>query len=78
MAYDPLAMPGFEYSYQLPVQYADTLEEAVAASDLLVLVTAWDSILQQKELLQTRELVDGRYALALDPSRTEEMLRHAQ
>jgi UDPglucose 6-dehydrogenase len=78
IAYDPLAMPSFERSYRLPIQYADTLEEAVAASDLLVLVTAWDVILQQQELLQNRELIDGRYALAPEENRTAGLLRHAQ
>jgi len=63
IAYDPLAMPAFKAAYGLPIKYADSLETCVISSDLLVLVTAWDLFIDNKELLKQKPVLDYRFVL---------------
>ncbi|HEX8506038.1 MAG TPA: nucleotide sugar dehydrogenase [Hymenobacter sp.] len=64
VAYDPMANEVFAHEYNLPIAYANSLEELVAQADELVLLTSWSEFKQNKQLLNTKRLFDFRYALA--------------
>jgi UDPglucose 6-dehydrogenase len=65
--YDPAAMANARRSYP-DLSYADSLEEAVAGANVVVLLTEWDEFkdadpVRLAELVETRFIVDGRHAL---------------
>lgn len=64
LAYDPMANEVFAKEYNLPIQYASTLEELVANADELVLLTSWPEFKAAKELFANKRMFDCRYALA--------------
>ncbi|HEX8326315.1 MAG TPA: nucleotide sugar dehydrogenase [Hymenobacter sp.] len=64
VAYDPMANEVFAHEYNLPISYANTLEELVGQADELVLLTSWSEFKQNKQLLNSKRLFDFRYALA--------------
>ncbi len=61
--YDPLAMPNFAKDYSFDVAYAQSLEEIVDLSELLVLLTAWKEFIDNKALLSQKPVMDFRYCL---------------
>lgn len=61
VAYDPMANEVFQQEYNLPIAYANSLEDVVAQADELVLLTSWPEFKQNKELLTTKRLFDFRY-----------------
>lgn len=64
VAYDPMANEVFAHEFNLPIDYANSLEELVDQADELVLLTSWSEFKQNKQLLNTKRLFDFRYALA--------------
>jgi len=68
--YDPAAMTNARRSYP-DLSYADSLEDAVAGANVVVLLTEWDEFrnadpARLAELVETRFIVDGRHALDSD------------
>ena len=68
--YDPAAMANARRSYP-DLSYSDSLEEAVAGANVVVLLTEWDEFkdadpVRLAELVETRFIVDGRHALDSD------------
>ena len=63
VAYDPIAVPNFKKSYRFRAQYHSSLKEAVKKSDVILILTAWNQILEQKGLLQNKKVLDFRYCL---------------
>ena len=63
VAYDPLANELFDKVYNLPIKYANTLEEAVKASSSVVLVTGWKEFIENKNLFDGKNIYDLRYIL---------------
>jgi UDPglucose 6-dehydrogenase len=64
IAYDPLAMQSFQEAYGFPIQYAESLNSCVERSSLLVLLTAWSTFVENKELIVNKKCVlDYRYVL---------------
>lgn len=68
LAYDPMANEVFAKEFGLPIQYADTLEQVVAESDELLLLTSWPEFRENKKLITTKRLFDFRYMFADLPS----------
>ena len=64
LAYDPMANEVFEKEYHLPIQYIEDLETIVEKADVLVLLTSWPEFKQNKELIQSKQLFDMRYAFS--------------
>jgi UDPglucose 6-dehydrogenase len=64
VAFDPMANEIFAQHYQLPITYADSLEQLVDQSDELLLLTSWPEFKQNKTLINTKRLFDFRYAFA--------------
>ena len=68
--YDPAAMANARRSYP-DLSYSDSLEEAVAGANVVVLLTEWEEFrnadpVRLAELVETRFIVDGRHALDSD------------
>ncbi|KAA9339249.1 UDP-glucose/GDP-mannose dehydrogenase family protein [Hymenobacter busanensis] len=64
VAYDPMANKAFADEYQLPIRYAQSLEELVDQADELVLLTNWPEFRQHEALLGSKRLFDFRYVFA--------------
>ena len=62
-AYDPAAMENFRAAYRFPIAFAESLEAAVNAADVLVITTAWSEFNRVPILAGARSVVDGRYFL---------------
>jgi UDPglucose 6-dehydrogenase len=67
IAYDPAAISNFR-KFELPIRYAETLEEAVKNSDCLVIMTEWDefkhlNLPEMKKVMHSLNIVDGRNLL---------------
>jgi UDPglucose 6-dehydrogenase len=59
-AYDPVAIENFRREYRLPVDYVDELDVVVSASDILVILTAWEEFRAVKEA-HPEKVLDFRY-----------------
>lgn len=66
VAYDPMAMEAFQKEYNLPIGYADSLENIVEEADVLVLLTGWPEFKQNKEMISQKKLLDFRYTVSPD------------
>ena len=64
LAFDPMANEVFDREYKLPIKYTETLEEIVEKADVLVLLTAWPEFKKNKDLINTKQLFDFRYAFS--------------
>jgi UDPglucose 6-dehydrogenase len=62
-AYDPMAMPVYHEKFNHPVAYAESVEDLVAHSDVLVVLTAWKEFKEKKALYAGKPVFDGRYCL---------------
>jgi UDPglucose 6-dehydrogenase len=61
-AYDPKANESFSREYpQLNIHYCDSLEEILALSSDLVVLTVWSEFIEKKELINSRNVFDFRY-----------------
>jgi UDPglucose 6-dehydrogenase len=63
IAYDPLASHNFHRCFNLPISYADTLEEVIEKSSSLVITTACKEFIKKKDQLAVKKVWDGRYCL---------------
>lgn len=63
IAYDPLATDGFRKLYDYDIDYAESMEQAVAEAKAAVLVTAWREFAEKKALLNGIKVFDLRYFL---------------
>jgi UDPglucose 6-dehydrogenase len=61
IAYDPEAMAMFKATFNLDIQYAESVEELVRRADHLLLLTAWEEFEQKEDLLTSKSLFDFRY-----------------
>lgn len=61
--YDPAANITFGKTYNLPVNYSESVEEAVSKSDIIILATAWQEFLEKKHLFKNKKVFDLRYKL---------------
>lgn len=61
--YDPLAVPEFKQYYAFDMDYADTLEGLISASDILLIATAWPEFSSLPEKAVGKPIVDARYML---------------
>ncbi|MGE4384438.1 MAG: UDP-glucose/GDP-mannose dehydrogenase family protein [Endomicrobiaceae bacterium] len=61
--YDPAANILFAKTYNLPVNYSESAEEAVSKSDVVILATAWQEFFEKKDLFKTKTVFDLRYKL---------------
>ncbi|MDD2523476.1 MAG: nucleotide sugar dehydrogenase [Endomicrobiaceae bacterium] len=62
-AYDPLSNKLFDKVYNVPVKYASSMKGAVSKSDVIILATAWQEFLDNKDLLSKKIVFDLRYKL---------------
>ncbi|MEI7024442.1 UDP-glucose dehydrogenase family protein [Paenibacillus sp. y28] len=62
-AYDPIASGAFRTAYPLPIAYAESLEELVENSGVVVILTAWPEFREKQELYKGKPVIDGRYVL---------------
>lgn len=60
LVYDPEAMENFR-KFNLRVEYANTLSEAISKSDCLLLLTAWDEFKRNKGKILKKKTFDLRY-----------------
>ena len=70
-AYDPIAMPSAQTDLEnVDLQYADSLESAVAQAEVVIIVTSWAEFLNVPNLIANRHkqplIIDGRRMLATD------------
>lgn len=63
VGYDPLATDLFRNAHSYPIDYATSLNAAVADADAVVLATAWPEFLENRGLLQSKNFFDLRYFL---------------
>ena len=62
VAYDPVANSEFSRNYpNLDVSYRDSLQAVVSEADALVITTAWQEFVDNKELIDTKKVFDFRY-----------------
>lgn len=66
VAYDPMAMASFKKSYDLPIDYASSVESLTASSDGIVLLTAWPEFMEKRKTITQKRLFDFRYCLGDD------------
>jgi len=62
VAYDPVAMKAFDEVWGMPVEYAASLEEALAGADAALVVTAWEHFRGLRGRTKPR-IHDWRYLL---------------
>jgi UDPglucose 6-dehydrogenase len=48
VAFDPIAIEVFQKAYPLSVRYAENIEQAVAPSGAVVILTAWKEFRQKR------------------------------
>lgn len=63
IAYDPLANKNFAISYNLPIKYAENLEELIKKTDLNILITNWEEFKENETLIKSKPIYDLRYYL---------------
>lgn len=64
-AYDPMAMEDFK-KFNLDIEYANCLEDAVRDVDAVVIITGWEEFKKLKEMRLTTNVIDGRFILEED------------
>lgn len=61
-AYDPLANDVFKNKYiSLPINYKESMEEAIADCSVVAVLTAWAEFKEKAEILRDKTVIDGRY-----------------
>lgn len=63
IAYDPLSNNVFHSTYQLPINYAPSLEDICAQTKYLVILTAWEEFKTKRSLYKDHVVFDFRYTL---------------
>ncbi len=63
IAYDPIANDLFDKTYNLPIKYSKSLNEAVNASDTVVIATGWKEFKENKNIFSKKNIFDLRYIL---------------
>jgi UDPglucose 6-dehydrogenase len=63
IAYDPVAAPGFEDVYKLPINYAQSTQEVCEACGTIAVVTAWDEFKGLRREFENIRWVDCRYCM---------------
>lgn len=63
IGFDPMANKPFAAAYNLPIAYANSLEDLYDRADVLVLLTAWPLFKENQQKLRQKKLFDFRYAL---------------
>lgn len=81
VAFDPIALDKAKSYLHGNVQYAETIEEAVAESDAVLILTEWDAIknmdLSIFETMKFPIILDGRNCFSLDAVRKYEINYHS-
>jgi len=72
--YDPVAMPNFK-KFNLPISYADSIENSLVHSDCLVIMTEWDDfksidLAEIKKLMSSPNIIDSRNLLPMGQARS--------
>lgn len=62
-AYDPLSNELFDKVYNVPINYSVSMKDAVSKSDVIILATAWQEFLDNKDLFNKKIVFDLRYKL---------------
>lgn len=62
-AYDPVATENFKKTYNLPINYAKSIQDVVSHSDVIAVLTAWDEFKAKKTNYKDKKIIDGRYFL---------------
>jgi UDPglucose 6-dehydrogenase len=61
IAYDPMAIEEFKEAYNLPIEYSPNLKSLLAKVNHVVILTAWNEFLINKELIEQKNVFDYRY-----------------
>lgn len=61
IAYDPMAIEEFKETYGLPIEYSLNLKSLLAKVNHVVILTAWDEFLINKESIKKKNVFDYRY-----------------
>lgn len=62
-AYDPKACKSFDKTYNLPLNYSVSMQDAVSKSEVVIISSAWQEFLDNKDLLKNKTVFDLRYKL---------------
>ena len=60
-AYDPMAVGEFNSAYNLPIEYAPTLETLLSEVEHVVILTAWDEFIDYEKFIKEKNVFDYRY-----------------
>jgi UDPglucose 6-dehydrogenase len=63
LAYDPLAMAEFRRHYRYPIEYAESLNETLDRSEVILLATAWPEFIAAGRTIAAKKYVDARFCL---------------
>ncbi len=63
IAYDPLANELFAKTYNLPIEYANSFQEALELSNTFVIATGWQEFIYNKDSFLNKKVFDLRYVL---------------
>ncbi|MEH7383050.1 nucleotide sugar dehydrogenase [Bacillus sp. JJ1533] len=61
IAYDPMAIEEFKEAYGLPIEYSPNLKSLLAKVNHVVILTAWDEFLINRESIKKKKVFDYRY-----------------
>jgi UDPglucose 6-dehydrogenase len=61
IAYDPMANQEFKEAYGLPIEYSSSLKSLLAKVNHVVILTAWDEFLINRESIKKKNVFDYRY-----------------
>ena len=61
IAYDPMANEEFKEAYGLPIEYSPNLKSLLEKVNHVVILTAWDEFLINRESIKKKNVFDYRY-----------------
>ncbi|RFB18928.1 UDP-glucose/GDP-mannose dehydrogenase family protein [Bacillus sp. HNG] len=61
IAYDPMSIEEFKEAYRFPIEYSTDLKTLLAKVDHVVILTAWNEFLINKDLIEQKNVFDYRY-----------------
>lgn len=62
-AYDPLAIENFKNTYDIDINYINSLENIVKLTDILIILTGWKEFINKYKLFKNKSIFDFRYIL---------------
>ncbi|WP_138750958.1 nucleotide sugar dehydrogenase [Paenibacillus sinopodophylli] len=63
VAFDPMANLRFHESFNLPIAYAEQLQDLLEECDAVVVLTAWEQFRSVRSMTTNKRIIDGRYFL---------------